>query len=181
MDNPDLIAACVVGDGEAETGPLATAWHSNKFLNPITDGAVLPILHLNGYKMSNPTIFSRITHEEVEDFFKGCGWDAPLCGGGRARRRCTRRWPPPWTGRCGRFSASRQDAREIGETARPRWPMIVFRSPKGWTGPKEVDGAAGRGHLPRPPGPRWRWTPPIRSTWQVLEQLAAQLPAGGAL
>ena len=75
MDNPDLIAACVVGDGEAETGPLATAWHSNKFLNPITDGAVLPILHLNGFKIANPTVFSRISHEEVEMFFKGCGWE----------------------------------------------------------------------------------------------------------
>ena len=74
-DNPDLIAACVVGDGEAETGPLATSWHSNKFLNPITDGAVLPILHLNGFKIANPTIFSRISHEEVEQFFRGCGWE----------------------------------------------------------------------------------------------------------
>lgn len=118
MDNPTLIAACVVGDGEAETGPLATAWHSNKFLNPVTDGAVLPILHLNGYKISSPTLFSRITSEEVEDFFKGCGW-TPALWRGTSPPRCTRRWPRPWTGRCGRFSAF---SRGPGSSARPPAP-----------------------------------------------------------
>ncbi len=139
MDNPDLVAACVVGDGEAETGPLATAWHSNKFLNPITDGAVLPILHLNGYKISNPTIFSRISHDEVEDFFKGCGWTPRFVeGDDPARMHQQMAAALDWAVR--EIERIQQNARTNGDTTRPRWPMIVFPSPKGWTGPKEVDG-----------------------------------------
>jgi xylulose-5-phosphate/fructose-6-phosphate phosphoketolase len=139
FDNPDLIVACVVGDGEAETGPLATAWQSNKFLNPISDGAVLPILHLNGYKISNPTVLARIEHEELEQFFRGCGWTPLLCGRRRAGKDASTH------GR--HLEKAIQDIREIQEnarkkndTTRQRWPMIVLRSPKGWTGPKVVDG-----------------------------------------
>ena len=134
-DNPDLIAACVVGDGEAETGPLATSWHSNKFLNPITDGAVLPILHLNGFKIANPTIFSRISHEEVEQFFRGCGWEPRFVEGSEPEKMHQQMAATlDWAIR--EIKRIQQHAR----TTRPRWPMIVFRSPKGWTGPKEVDG-----------------------------------------
>ena len=139
MDNPDLIAACVVGDGEAETGPLATAWHSNKFLNPKTDGAVLPILHLNGFKIANPTVFSRISHDEVEDFFKGCGWTPRFVeGDDPMQMHQTMAAALDWATR--EIERIQVSAREGGDTTRPRWPMIVFRSPKGWTGPKEVDG-----------------------------------------
>ena len=138
-DNPDLIAACVVGDGEAETGPLATSWHSNKFLNPITDGAVLPILHLNGFKLANPTIFSRISHEEVEQFFRGCGWEPRFVEGSEPEKMHQQMAATlDWAIR--EIKRIQQHARTTGDTTRPRWPMIVFRSPKGWTGPKEVDG-----------------------------------------
>ena len=138
-DNPDLIAACVVGDGEAETGPLATSWHSNKFLNPITDGAVLPILHLNGFKIANPTIFSRISHEEVEQFFRGCGWEPRFVEGSEPEKMHQQMAATlDWAIR--EIKRIQQHARTTGDTTRPRWPMIVFRSPKGWTGPKEVDG-----------------------------------------
>ena len=139
FDNPDLIATCVVGDGESETGPLATAWHSNKFLNPITDGAVLPILHLNGYKISNPTIFSRISEEEIECFFKGCGWkpyfvtgDDPLV----MHEKMATTMDKVIT----EIKEIQRNARTNNDAKRPRWPMIVLRTPKGWTGPKEVDG-----------------------------------------
>ena len=139
MDNPDLIAACVVGDGEAETGPLAAAWHSNKFLNPISDGAVLPILHLNGFKVSNPTIFSRISHEEIEMFFKGCGWEPRFVEGSDPKAmHQTMAAALDWAVR--EIQRIQEYARTTGDTERPRWPMIVLRSPKGWTGPKEVDG-----------------------------------------
>ena len=138
-DNPDLIAACVVGDGEAETGPLATSWHSNKFLNPITDGAVLPILHLNGFKIANPTIFSRISHEEVEQFFRGCGWEPRFVEGSEPEKMHQQMAATlDWAIR--EIKRIQQHARTTGDTTRPCWPMIVFRSPKGWTGPKEVDG-----------------------------------------
>jgi xylulose-5-phosphate/fructose-6-phosphate phosphoketolase len=139
MDNPTLIAACVVGDGEAETGPLATAWHSNKFLNPATDGAVLPILHLNGFKIANPTIFSRISHEEVESFFKGCGWEPRFVEGSEpADMHQKMAAALDWAIR--EIQRIQKHARTGGTKQRPRWPMIVLRSPKGWTGPKEVDG-----------------------------------------
>ena len=144
MDNPTLIAACVVGDGEAETGPLATAWHSNKFLNPVTDGAVLPILHLNGYKISSPTLFSRITSEEVEDFFKGCGWTPRFVeGDDPAQMHQTMAAALDWAVR--ELERIQHNARQEGDATRPRWPMIVFRSPKGWTCPKEVDGQSVEG------------------------------------
>ena len=139
MDNPGLIAACVVGDGEAETGPLAAAWHSNKFLNPITDGAVLPILHLNGFKVSNPTIFARISHEEVEMFFKGCGWEPRFVEGDEPQSMHQKMAAAlDWAVR--EIQRIQEYARSSGDAARPRWPMIVLRTPKGWTGPKEVDG-----------------------------------------
>ncbi len=138
-DNPDLLVTVVVGDGESETGPLATSWHSNKFLNPIHDGAVLPILHLNGYKINNPTILSRISHQELESLFIGYGWTPYFVEGS-----------DPLTMHSDMATAMEQCVNEIqhiqkvartsGKASRPRWPMIVLRSPKGWTGPKEVDG-----------------------------------------
>lgn len=141
FDNPDLIAACVVGDGEAETGPLATSWHSNKFLNPITDGCVLPILHLNGYKISNPTVFSRISHEEITKFFEGCGWKPYFveCDDVMTAHRDMANTMDTVIRE---IKEIQKNARENNDATRPRWPMIIFRSPKGWTGPKEVDGKA---------------------------------------
>ena len=144
FDNPDLIVSCVVGDGEAETGPLATSWHSNKFLNPVRDGAVLPVLHLNGYKIANPTILSRIPREELECLFRGYGWDPHFVEGDDPQlmhqlmagtlETCIEE-----------IRTIQQQARDCGKltggsAGRPRWPMIVLRSPKGWTGPKQVDG-----------------------------------------
>lgn len=139
FDNPDLITTCVVGDGEAETGPLATAWHSNKFLNPKTDGAVLPILHLNGYKISNPTIFSRISHDEIQKFFEGCGWK-PYFVEGDDPMTMHKLMAETLDTVIEEIKAIQKAAREDGVTERPMWPMIVFRSPKGWTGPQTVDG-----------------------------------------
>ena len=139
FDNPDLIAVTVVGDGESETGPLATSWHSNKFLNPITDGAVLPILDLNGYKISNPTIFSRISHEEVESFFKGCGWK-PYFVEGDDPMTMHRKMAETMDTVIEEIKAIQKNARENNDPERPVWPMIVLRTPKGWTGPKVVDG-----------------------------------------
>ncbi|MEF2692782.1 MAG: phosphoketolase family protein, partial [Eubacteriales bacterium] len=138
-DNPDLIAACVVGDGEAETGPLATSWHGNKFMNPITDGAVLPILHLNGFKIANPTIFSRMSHEEVECFFRGCGWEPRFVEGDEPETMHQQMAAAvDWAIR--EIKRIQRTARESGKASRPRWPMLVLRTPKGWTGPKNVDG-----------------------------------------
>ena len=139
FDNPDLIATVVVGDGEAETGPLATSWQSNKFLNPVTDGAVLPILHLNGYKISNPTIFSRISHEEVENFFKGCGWK-PYFVEGDDPMTMHKKMAETMDTVIEEIKAIQKNARENNDPERPAWPMIVLRTPKGWTGPKVVDG-----------------------------------------
>ena len=138
-DNPELVVACVVGDGEAETGPLATAWHSNKFLNPATDGAVLPILHLNGYKIANPTLLARIEPDELEQFLRGCGWD-PLFVEGREPQRMHQAMAGALDQAVGRIRRIQDAARRGGESSRARWPMIVLRSPKGWTGPKQVDG-----------------------------------------
>jgi len=139
FDNPDLVVACVVGDGEAETGPLATAWHSNKFLNPRTDGSVLPILHLNGYKIASPTILARIPRHELESLFLGYGWQPYFVAG-----------EEPWSMHAKmaqtldrvfeQIAAIRERARGSVQIARPRWPMIILESPKGWTGPKVVDG-----------------------------------------
>ncbi len=139
FDNPDLIVSVVVGDGEAETGPLATSWHSNKFLNPIRDGAVLPILHLNGYKIANPTLLARITSEELEDLFKGYGW-MPLLVEGDDPQKMHQQMASAVEACVLRIRDIQQQARSTGQPARPRWPMIILRSPKGWTGPKEVDG-----------------------------------------
>lgn len=145
FDNPDLLVAVVVGDGESETGPLATAWHSNKFLNPVRDGAVLPVLHLNGYKINNPTILARISHEELEALFRGYGWTPHFVEGddpaamhqlmAATMERCVRD-----------IHAIQADARKSGKAVRPRWPMIVLRSPKGWTGPKKVSGKTVEGY-----------------------------------
>tara|TARA_R110002050_G_scaffold1244_4_gene8665 strand:- start:96480 stop:98843 length:2364 start_codon:yes stop_codon:yes gene_type:complete len=139
FDNPDLLVTVVVGDGEAETGPLATSWHSNKFLNPIRDGAVLPVLHLNGYKINNPTLLSRISHEELENLFKGYGWKPYFVEGSdpldmhqkmaNIMEKCVLE-----------IRQIQQQARTNNDPTRPRWPMIVLRSPKGWTGPETVDG-----------------------------------------
>ena len=143
FDNPELVVACVVGDGEAETGPLATAWHSNKFLNPVTDGAVLPILHLNGYKKANPTIFARISREELEQFFLGCGWK-PYFVEGHDPAPMHEAMSATLDRVVEEIKAIQHGARTGGITQRPRWPprwpMIVLNSPKGWTGPAVVDG-----------------------------------------
>ncbi len=138
LDNPKLIAACVVGDGEAETGPLATAWHSNKFLNPLTDGTVLPILHLNGYKISNPTVLARISHEELEQLFRGYGWN-PIFVEGDNPELMHRAMAEALDHAVDRILQVKYDAQHPNGQ-RPRWPMIILRSPKGWTGPKIVDG-----------------------------------------
>jgi xylulose-5-phosphate/fructose-6-phosphate phosphoketolase len=139
FDNPGLIVACVVGDGEAETGPLATAWQSTKFLNPATDGAVLPILHLNGYKISNPTVLARIEHEELDQFIRGCGW-APYFVEGDEPEMMHQAMAAALDAAIEDIGAIQGNARKNGDNTRPRWPMIVLRSPKGWTGPKVVDG-----------------------------------------
>ena len=139
FDNPGLTVACVVGDGEAETGPLATAWQSNKLLNPASDGAVLPILHLNGFKISNPTVLARIEGEELEHFFRGCGW-TPYFVEGDEPGAMQSSWRPRLTVPSRSIRRIQHDARTKKDMTRPRWPMIVLRSPKGWTGPKEVDG-----------------------------------------
>jgi len=139
FDNPDLIVAVVAGDGEAETGPLATSWHSNKFLNPIRDGAVLPILHLNGYKINNPTLLSRISHEELENLFKGYGW-TPHFVEGSDPKLMHQKMAATMEECVVEIRRIQSEARRTGKFTRPRWPMIILRSPKGWTGPKEVDG-----------------------------------------
>ena len=140
FDNPDLIVACVVGDGEAETGPLATGWHGNKFLNPARDGCVLPILHLNGYKIANPCFLARIPKDELQKFFEGMGYKPYFVEGHDPADG------PPAAGRRARHGASRRSSRSgptpatNGNVKRPAWPMIVFRTPKGWTCPPEIDG-----------------------------------------
>jgi xylulose-5-phosphate/fructose-6-phosphate phosphoketolase len=139
FDNPGLVVACVIGDGEAETGPLATAWQSNKFLNPITDGAVLPILHLNGYKIANPTILARIEPEELDQFLRGNGW-TPYYVEGDDPALMHEAMAATLDGVVDAIHRIQHEARVLGKTQRPRWPMIVLRSPKGWTGPKWVDG-----------------------------------------
>ena len=139
FDNPGLIVACIIGDGQAETGPLATAWQSNKLLDPVTDGVVLPILHLNGFKISNPTILSRIEPEELEQFLRGCGW-TPYFVEGDDPETMHRLMADALDQVIGDIQQFQQTARALGKPIRPRWPMIVLRSPKGWTGPKVIDG-----------------------------------------
>ena len=139
FDNPDLIVACVVGDGEAETGPLATSWHCNKFLNPAHDGAVLPILHLNGYKIANPTVLARIGREELEHLLRGYGY-TPYFVEGHDPEAMHQLMAATLDKVVAEIKRIQSDARERGVTDRPRWPMIVLKTPKGWTGPKVVDG-----------------------------------------
>ena len=139
FDNPDLIVACVIGDGEAETGPLATSWQSNKFLDPITDGAVLPILHLNGYKISNPTLLARIDPIELEQFLRGCGW-MPYFVEGDEPDKMHELMAATMEKSIDEIRQIQKNARDKKDTTRPCWPMIVLKSPKGWTGPKFVDG-----------------------------------------
>ncbi len=144
FDNPDLVVACVVGDGEAETGPLATGWHSNKFLNPVSDGAVLPILHLNGYKIANPCVLARIPREELEQLFLGYGYE-PIFVEGSDPEPMHQAMAAALDGALEKIRAIQEKARATGDVSRPRWPMIVLRTPKGWTGPKEVDGKPSTG------------------------------------
>ncbi len=139
LDNPDLIAACVVGDGEAETGPLAASWHINKIINPLTDGVVLPILHLNGYKIANPTIFARISDIELDNFFRGCGYMPYYVEGDNPKVMHTR-MAEILDEVVEKIKEIKKEAKENPNMQRPKWPMIIFRTPKGWTGPKKVDG-----------------------------------------
>ncbi|MDA0866846.1 MAG: phosphoketolase family protein, partial [Cyanobacteria bacterium] len=139
LDNPDLITCCVVGDGEAETGPLATAWHSNKFINPAHDGAVLPVLNLNGYKIANPTLLARISHEELESLFRGYGY-TPYFVEGKDPAEMHQQMAAVMEECILHIKRVQREARLNGKIERPRWPMIVLRTPKGWTGPEEVDG-----------------------------------------
>ena len=184
FDNPDLVVACVVGDGEAETGPLAASWHSNKFLNPRTDGAVLPILHLNGYKIANPTLLARIPDEELVALFDGYGYRPIVVAGGfdgEEPAAVHKRFAAALDEALDEIARVQAEARADGaEPERPCWPMIVLRTPKGWTGPLEVDGL------------------PVEGTWRshqvpmtdvrenpehlrLLEDWLAELPARGAL
>ncbi|HEY1738902.1 MAG TPA: phosphoketolase family protein [Acidimicrobiia bacterium] len=142
FDNPDLVVACVVGDGEAETGPLATSWHVNKFLDPVGDGAVLPILHLNGYKIANPTVLARIPEDDLEAMLRGCGWE-PYLVSGDDPQRVHQQLAATLDHALGEIRAIQRRVRQSPQPqlrTLPRWPMIVLRTPKGWTGPKEVDG-----------------------------------------
>jgi xylulose-5-phosphate/fructose-6-phosphate phosphoketolase len=145
FDNPNLIVACVVGDGESETGPLATSWHSNKFLNPKNDGAVLPILHLNGYKIANPTVLARIPKAELEMLLRGYGYD-PIFVEGHEPGAMHQAMAAAFDQAFDAITAIQRAARDEGKTERPTWPMIVMRSPKGWTGPKTVDGEPAEGN-----------------------------------
>ena len=156
FDNPDLIVACVVGDGEAETGPLATSWHSNKFLNPATDGAVLPILHLNGYKIANPTVLARIPHRELEDLMRGYGYE-PFTVSGDDPAAMHQQAAATFDTIFDRIAAIQKSARAGQASARPIWPMLILRTPKGWTGPKEVDGK------------------PVENTWRAHQVPLSQL------
>ena len=143
FDNPDLLVACVVGDGEAETGPLAASWHSNKFLNPRVDGAVLPILHLNGYKIANPTVLARIPEDELLDLFRGYGWEPFLVSGGLDGEEPSLVHPrlaATLDQALDRIDAIQRAARDNAADTQSRWPMLILRTPKGWTGPREVDG-----------------------------------------
>ncbi|MEV5356695.1 phosphoketolase family protein [Streptomyces sp. NPDC052693] len=155
LDNPDLLVACVIGDGEAETGPLAGSWHANKFLDPVHDGAVLPILHLNGYKIANPTVLSRLPEEELDALLRGYGHE-PIHVSGDDPAQVHRLMARAMDTALDRIGAAQRAAREDGATERPHWPVIVLRTPKGWTGPAEVDGL------------------PVENTWR-----AHQVPLAG--
>jgi xylulose-5-phosphate/fructose-6-phosphate phosphoketolase len=144
FDNPDLLVCCVVGDGEAETGALATSWHSNKFLNPVSDGAVLPILHLNGYKIANPTVLARIGRDELRSLMEGYGYARRFVEGSEPSEM-HRLMASTMEDVVGEIGEIQHAAREDGTTERPHWSMIVLVTPKGWTGPKEVDGLPAEG------------------------------------
>lgn len=156
FDNPDLIAMCVVGDGEAETGPLAASWHSNKFLNPVHDGAVLPLLHLNGYKIANPTVLARISHEELDELFRGYGYK-PYFVEGDKPLEVHQIMAEVMEKAINEIKEIQTKIRTKGFTKRPMWPMIIMRTPKGWTGPKEVDGL------------------PVENTWRSHQVPLAEL------
>ncbi|MDQ6808864.1 MAG: phosphoketolase family protein [Verrucomicrobiota bacterium] len=195
FDNPDLLVACVVGDGEAETGPLATSWHSNKFLNPVGDGAVLPILHLNGYKIAGPTVLARIPHDELEALFRGYGY-TPYFVEGDDPAKMHQLMAATLDLVVADIRRIQRDARANGFTERPRWPMIILRSPKGWTGPKTVDGKQTEGtfrshqvpmgEMSRPGHVKIseKWLKSYRpqdlfdATGQLIPELAALAPTG---
>ena len=151
MDNPDLLVAAVVGDGEFETGPLAASWHANKFVDPVHDGAVLPILHLNGYKIANPTVPARIPRDELESLLRGYGHEV-LTVEGDDPADVHRQLAAALDQAHDTIREIQRAAREDGDVERRPWPMILLVTPKGWTGPHVVDGVPGRGHLARPPG-----------------------------
>ena len=198
FDNPDLLVCCVIGDGEAETGPLAASWHSNKFLNAARDGAVLPVLHLNGYKIANPTVLARIPERELRALLEGYGY-APRFVEGSEPEAMHRLMAATLDEIADDIAAIQQRAR-AGETARPAWPMIVLRTPKGWTGPKVVDGLPAEGSFRSHQVPLDRTWPPTPSTsrsWRpgcapiaprssstptvrCVAELAAQAPRGAA-
>ena len=179
FDNPDLIVACVIGDGEAETGPLATAWHSNKFLNPVHDGAVLPILNLNGYKIANPTVLARISHEELEALFVGYGY-TPYFVEGSDPALMHQQMAATLDRAIADIRAQQQAARAANTPVRPRWPMIVLRSPKGWTGPAEIKGHKVEGSWRSHQVP-FADVRDNSANLKLLETLAAQLQARGAV
>ena len=164
FDNPDLVVACVVGDGEAETGPLAGSWLSNVFLNPARDGAVLPILHLNGYKIANPTVLARMPEEDLLAMMRGFGYE-PYLVAGSDPAAVHQELAAALDRALDDIAAIQHHARTTGDPTRPRWPMIILRTPKGWTGPQEVDGRGWRA-----PGAhtrcRWPGSAPTRSTWR---------------
>src|SRR5438552_3910961 len=168
FDNRELIVAAVVGDGESETGPLATSWHINKFLNPARDGAVLPILHLNGYKINNPTLLARISHEELENLLSGYGW-TPYFVEGSEPESMHQAMAATLEHCVKEIRALQDEARRTGKADRPRWPAIILRSPKGWTCPKEVEGHKVEGFLALPPGAAWR----------LAEEAGPDDPSGG--
>ncbi len=154
FDNPDLLVACVVGDGEAETGPMATSWHSNKFLNPVHDGAVLPILHLNGYKIANPTVLARISHQELAELFRGYGYKPHFVEGDEPATM-HQLMAATLDQVVQEIRHIQKDTRANGFRQRPAWPMIILRSPKGWTGPKVVDGKPAEGSWRSHQVPLW--------------------------
>ena len=177
LDNPDLMVACVIGDGEAETGPLATSWHGNKFLNPAKDGAVLPILHLNGYKIANPTILARIPREQLESLLRGYGYQ-PHFVEGDDPAAMHQLMAATLDMVFDEIAAIQQAAREPARTSSARrWPMIVLRSPKGWTGPKIVDGLKIEGTWRAHQVPFGEMEKPEHV--KLLEELDAELPAAG--
>ena len=178
FDNPDLIVTCIIGDGEAETGALATSWHSNKFLNPLRDGVVLPILHLNGFKIANPTVLARISRQELTELLRGYGYDPHFVEGddpGIVHQSLAGTLDTVLA----QIRQIQSAARLCGDTEnleRPRWPMIVFRTPKGWTGPKFVDDKPVEGYLARASGPDRRFQEPRTS--QATRRLDEELPPG---